>query len=54
MLGFRRNLTMVDAADALPGRDREMPVPDRHEVLGTPLSAHRPHPTATAASGELA
>jgi len=37
MLGFRRNLTMIDAADALPGRDREMPVPDRHEVLGTPL-----------------
>ncbi len=37
MLGFRRNLTMIDAADALPGRDREMPVPERHEVLGTPL-----------------
>jgi peptide-methionine (S)-S-oxide reductase len=37
MLGFRRNLTMVDAADALPGRDREMPVPERHEVFGTPL-----------------
>jgi peptide-methionine (S)-S-oxide reductase len=37
MLGFRRSLTMIDAADALPGRDREMPVPERHEVLGTPL-----------------
>jgi peptide-methionine (S)-S-oxide reductase len=37
MLGFRRNLTMIDAADALPGRDQEMPVPERHEVLGTPL-----------------
>jgi len=28
---------MVDAADALPGSDRQMPVPARHEVLGTPL-----------------
>jgi peptide-methionine (S)-S-oxide reductase len=42
MLGFRRNLTMIDAADALPGRDREMPVPERHEVLGTPLKAPFP------------
>jgi peptide-methionine (S)-S-oxide reductase len=37
MLGFRRNVSMVDPAEALPGRDREMPVPERHEVLGTPL-----------------
>ena len=29
---------MVDSADALPGRDRQMPVPARHEVLGTPLA----------------
>jgi peptide-methionine (S)-S-oxide reductase len=28
---------MVDAEEALPGRDREMPVPARHAVLGTPL-----------------
>jgi len=28
---------MVDAADAPPGSDRQMPVPARHEVLGTPL-----------------
>jgi peptide-methionine (S)-S-oxide reductase len=37
MLGFRNKTAMVDPADALPGREREMPVPDRHEVLGTPL-----------------
>jgi peptide-methionine (S)-S-oxide reductase len=37
MLGFRRKTEMVDSADALPGRDREMPVAQRHEVLGTPL-----------------
>jgi peptide-methionine (S)-S-oxide reductase len=28
---------MVDAANALPGRDQEMDVPALHEVLGTPL-----------------
>ncbi len=28
---------MIDAGDALPGRDQEMPVPARHTVLGTPL-----------------
>jgi peptide-methionine (S)-S-oxide reductase len=29
--------TLVDARDALPGRDERMPVPGRHDVLGTPL-----------------
>ena len=28
---------MVTAAEALPGREERMVVPDRHEVLGTPL-----------------
>jgi peptide-methionine (S)-S-oxide reductase len=28
---------MIDAADALAGRDQEIPVPERHAVLGTPL-----------------
>jgi len=28
---------MVTPEDALPGRDERMPVPARHEVLGTPL-----------------
>jgi peptide-methionine (S)-S-oxide reductase len=27
----------VDAAEALPGRETPIPVPERHEVLGTPL-----------------
>jgi len=27
----------VSQQDALPGRDEQMPVPERHEVLGTPL-----------------
>jgi peptide-methionine (S)-S-oxide reductase len=38
MLGFRNKRQMVDSADALPGRDRQMTVPARHEVLGTPLA----------------
>jgi len=29
--------TMVDPASALPGRPEQMPVPERHAVLGTPL-----------------
>jgi peptide-methionine (S)-S-oxide reductase len=30
--------TLVDPADALPGRDQPIAVPARHEVLGNPLS----------------
>jgi peptide-methionine (S)-S-oxide reductase len=35
----------VTAADALPGRTEQMPVPERHEVLGTPLRP--PYPDGT-------
>ncbi len=34
---------MIAPADALPGREAEIPVPDRHAVLGTPLKP--PFPT---------
>jgi peptide-methionine (S)-S-oxide reductase len=34
---FKDKTKMIDPERALPGRDREMPVPQRHEVLGTPL-----------------
>jgi peptide-methionine (S)-S-oxide reductase len=38
MLGmFRDKTTMVAPEQALPGREQEMPVPDRHAVLGVPL-----------------
>jgi peptide-methionine (S)-S-oxide reductase len=37
MFSFRHKTTMVDPADALPGREQAMPVPERHAVLGTPL-----------------
>jgi len=34
---FKDKTRMIDPARALPGREREMPVPERHAVLGTPL-----------------
>ena len=34
---FGSKTKMVDATEALPGRDTAMPVPERHAVLGTPL-----------------
>ena len=37
MLFGRRTPTMVDPASALPGRSEPLAVPERHEVLGTPL-----------------
>jgi peptide-methionine (S)-S-oxide reductase len=37
MLGFRNKTEIVAASVALPGRQQEMPVPERHAVLGTPL-----------------
>ena len=40
-----RKPAMVSAENALPGRDTPMPVPARHEVLGTPLE--EPYPDGT-------
>jgi peptide-methionine (S)-S-oxide reductase len=37
MLGFRDKNKMIDPDRALPGRDTEVPVADRHAVLGTPM-----------------
>ena len=37
MFLFRTKAEMVDPQDALAGRDERMPVPERHDVLGTPL-----------------
>src|ERR1700748_2508257 len=36
-LSFREKTKMIDPERALPGRAEEMPVPDKHFVLGTPL-----------------
>src|SRR5439155_3198587 len=38
MFLFTKPTQMVTAADALPGRDESMPVPAKHEVLGTPIA----------------
>jgi peptide-methionine (S)-S-oxide reductase len=37
MFLFTKPTQMVTADEALPGRAERMPVPERHEVLGTPL-----------------
>jgi peptide-methionine (S)-S-oxide reductase len=34
---FKQKTNQIDPADALPGREEQMAVPARHEVLGTPL-----------------
>jgi peptide-methionine (S)-S-oxide reductase len=51
MFFTRKQAEMVDAASALPGRDTEMPVPARHEVLGTPLEGPFPQGVDTAIFG---
>jgi peptide-methionine (S)-S-oxide reductase len=38
MLFSSRKSQMIDPDRALPGRDAPMPIPARHEVLGTPLA----------------
>jgi peptide-methionine (S)-S-oxide reductase len=51
MLFTRKESKMVDAETALPGRENEMPVPARHEVLGTPLKGPFPEGVETAIFG---
>jgi peptide-methionine (S)-S-oxide reductase len=38
MFPFTKPTTMVAADEALAGRSEPMPVPERHEVLGTPIA----------------
>jgi peptide-methionine (S)-S-oxide reductase len=38
MLFSSRKTKMIDPERALPGRDAPMPIPARHEVLGTPIA----------------
>jgi peptide-methionine (S)-S-oxide reductase len=51
MLFTRKPAEMIDADSALPGRETEMPVPARHEVLGTPLKGPFPEGVETAVFG---
>jgi len=48
---FKDKTRMIDPTRALPGRDAEMPVPARHEVLGTPLKPPFPEGYETAIFG---
>jgi peptide-methionine (S)-S-oxide reductase len=47
----RHKTNMIDAADALPGREDALAVPDRHDVLGTPLKPPFPEGLETAVFG---
>src|SRR5246127_1376060 len=51
MFGFRDKTKMVEPSEALAGRVKEMPVPDRHAVLGTPLKPPFPDGFQTAIFG---
>ena len=51
MLFTRKQANMIDAASALPGRAAEIPVPERHEVLGTSLKGPFPDGVETALFG---
>src|SRR6202163_1624613 len=51
MLFTRKQTSMVDADSALPGRETEIPVPAKHEVLGTPLKGPFPDGVQTAIFG---
>jgi peptide-methionine (S)-S-oxide reductase len=51
MLFTRKQAEMVGADSALPGRETEIPVPARHEVLGTPLKGPFPEGVETAVFG---
>jgi len=48
---FKDKTKMIDQERALPGRDTEMPVPERHAVLGTPLRPPFPEGIETAVFG---
>jgi peptide-methionine (S)-S-oxide reductase len=50
-LFFREKTKMIDSERALPGREVEMPVPERHFVLGTPLKPPFPDGIQTAVFG---
>jgi peptide-methionine (S)-S-oxide reductase len=45
---LRKKLDMITLDQALPGRDREMPLSNRHTVLGTPLRGPWPAGLAVA------
>src|SRR5688500_17690970 len=51
MLFSRHKTAMVEPGQSLPGRDTPIPVPARHDVLGTPLQPPFPEGLETAVFG---
>jgi peptide-methionine (S)-S-oxide reductase len=51
VFSFGKHTEPVTAEEALPGRDEKLTVPERHEVLGTPLEPAFPEGLETAVVG---
>jgi peptide-methionine (S)-S-oxide reductase len=51
VFSFGKHTEPVTAEEALPGRDEKLTVPERHEVLGTPLEPPFPEGLETAVVG---
>src|SRR6478752_3796857 len=51
MFFTRHKTNLVDPGETLPGREAALPVPDRHDVLGTPLKPPFPEGMQTAIFG---
>jgi peptide-methionine (S)-S-oxide reductase len=51
MIFLKKSLELPTEAQALPGREERMPVPARHDVLGTPLEPPFPSGTEQALFG---
>ena len=51
LFGFGKKATMITPEQALPGRDRKMPVPEKHFVNGNPLKPPFPPQMETALFG---
>ena len=47
----RHKTKLRDPAETLPGREQPLPVPDRHDVLGTPLQPPFPEGSRRAVFG---
>src|ERR687885_2654516 len=51
MFFTRHKTNLLEPGETLPGRDAAIPVPDRHDVLGTPLKPPFPEGIQTAIFG---
>ena len=51
MFFTRHKTTLLEPEQVLPGRETPIPVPDRHDVLGTPLQPPFPDGVETAVFG---